>query len=87
MGQHGLAVILLRRIAPRRRPNIRCKGPTGIPPAAPTPIPHPDHHLRAPAAMAQLAVYPVGNYTFGSKPPKFEKDSSVTQRLERLKEK
>ncbi|EFN55436.1 hypothetical protein CHLNCDRAFT_12869, partial [Chlorella variabilis] len=32
-------------------------------------------------------VYPVGNYTFGSKPPKFEKDSSVTQRLERLKEK
>lgn len=37
--------------------------------------------------MAQLAVYPVGNYTFGSKPPKFEKDSSVTQRLERLKEK
>lgn len=37
--------------------------------------------------MAQLAVYPVGNYTFGSKPAKYEKDSSVGQRMERLKEK
>jgi hypothetical protein len=37
--------------------------------------------------MAQLAVYPVSNYTFGSKPPKFEKDSSVAQRMDRLKEK
>ncbi|KAL4858339.1 Insulin-degrading enzyme-like 1 [Chlorella vulgaris] len=38
-------------------------------------------------AMAQLAVYPVGNYTFGSKPPKFEKDSSVATRMDRLKDK
>jgi hypothetical protein len=37
--------------------------------------------------MAQLAVYPVGNYTFGSKPPKFEKDSSVATRMDRLKDK
>ena len=37
--------------------------------------------------MAQLTVYPVGNYSFGSKPPKYEKDSSVAQRMERLKEK
>jgi hypothetical protein len=37
--------------------------------------------------MAQLAVYPVGNYTFGTKPPKFEKDNTVAGRMERLKEK
>lgn len=36
---------------------------------------------------SQLTVYPVGNYSFGSKPPKYEKDSSVAQRMERLKEK
>lgn len=39
------------------------------------------------AAPAQLNVFPVGNYTFGSKPPKFEKDSNVSARMERLKEK
>ena len=32
-------------------------------------------------------LYPVHSYTFGSKPPKFEKDTSVAQRMERLKEK
>lgn len=37
--------------------------------------------------QSQLAVYPVGNYTFGSKPPKLEKDTNVAQRMERLKEK
>lgn len=41
----------------------------------------------AAAAMAQLTVHPVSNYTFGSRPPKFEKDSSVAARMERLKEK
>lgn len=39
------------------------------------------------AAPPQLNVFPVGNYTFGSKPPKFEKDSNVSARMERLKEK
>ena len=39
------------------------------------------------STMAALAVYPVGNYTFGAKPPKLEKDPTVVQRMERLKEK
>lgn len=39
------------------------------------------------AAPPQLNVFPVSNYTFGSKPPKFEKDSNVAARMERLKEK
>lgn len=39
------------------------------------------------AQMAQLVVHPVGNYTFGSKPPKHEKDTSTQAKLERLKEK
>ena len=43
--------------------------------------------LAAMAAPPQLNVFPVGNYTFGSKPPKFEKDSNVSARMERLKEK
>lgn len=38
-------------------------------------------------AAPQLNVFPVGNYTFGSKLPKFEKDSNVSARMERLKEK
>lgn len=50
-------------------------------------LPHQPSTQVAAATMAQLAVYPVSNYTFGSKPPKFEKDSSVSQRMERLKEK
>ena len=37
--------------------------------------------------MASLTVHPVGNYTFGGKPPKLEKDPTVVQRMERLKEK
>lgn len=36
---------------------------------------------------AALTVYPVTNYTFGSKPPKYEKDTTVVQRMERLKDK
>lgn len=35
---------------------------------------------------ASHTVYGVQNYTFGTKPPKFEKDSHVGQRMERLKE-
>jgi hypothetical protein len=34
-----------------------------------------------------ITLYPVQSYTFGTKNPKFEKDSSVTQRMDRLKEK
>ena len=34
-----------------------------------------------------VTLYPVSAYTFGTKPPKFEKDSNVAQRMERLKEK
>jgi hypothetical protein len=37
--------------------------------------------------MAQLVIYPVGNYSFGTKPPKFEKDSTVAGRMDRLREK
>lgn len=34
-----------------------------------------------------LNVYPVGNYSFGTKPPKLEKDHSVNERLARLRNK
>lgn len=34
-----------------------------------------------------LNVYPVGNYTFGTKDAKVEKDSSVPEKLDRLKAK
>jgi len=36
--------------------------------------------------QSSLNIYPIGNYSFGTKAPKFEKDSSVIQRMERLKE-
>jgi hypothetical protein len=36
---------------------------------------------------AAFTAYSVGSYTFGSKAPKFEKDTSVVQRMERLKDK
>ena len=38
-------------------------------------------------AQSSVTIYPVSNYSFGTKAPKFEKDSSVVQRMERLREK
>jgi cleavage and polyadenylation specificity factor subunit 5 len=35
----------------------------------------------------ELVVYPISNYSFGSKAPKQEKDNSVPARLERLRQK
>lgn len=36
--------------------------------------------------QTSVTLYPLSSYTFGTKPPKFEKDNSVGQRMERLKE-
>lgn len=38
-------------------------------------------------SQQQLIAYPVSSYTFGTKPPKWEKDNNPQQRMERLKEK
>lgn len=37
--------------------------------------------------QSTTTIYPVGNYSFGTKPAKVEKDTAVGQRMERLKEK
>jgi cleavage and polyadenylation specificity factor subunit 5 len=37
--------------------------------------------------QSTTTIYPVGNYSFGTKPAKIEKDTAVAQRMERLKEK
>lgn len=37
--------------------------------------------------QSTVTINPVSNYSFGTKAPKVEKDTSVAQRMERLKEK
>eukprot|EP00123_Amoebidium_parasiticum_P015333 comp22907_c0_seq1/m.36236 comp22907_c0_seq1/g.36236 ORF comp22907_c0_seq1/g.36236 comp22907_c0_seq1/m.36236 type:complete len:204 (-) comp22907_c0_seq1:263-874(-) len=38
------------------------------------------------ALVRNINVYPLSNYTFGAKPPQYEKDSSVQNRLQRLRD-
>jgi hypothetical protein len=43
--------------------------------------------MQGPGQQAMLQVHPVSNYTFGTKAFKQEKDTSVQQRMERIKDK
>jgi hypothetical protein len=42
---------------------------------------------RGPSGQTAYTVYPISNYTFGTKGAKHEKDKSVAERMERLKAK
>jgi hypothetical protein len=42
---------------------------------------------RGPSGQTAYTVYPINNYTFGTKNAKLEKDKSVADRMERLKAK
>ena len=66
-------------------PSIRAGWPRGT---APTDIKNSNNYAKNPSLTLnrQINLFPLTNYTFGTKDPIFEKDASVPQRFQRMRQ-